>query len=1154
MSISLPFIIEKEGKIELNEEVLNLIENSTNPNLLLFYGKTRRGKSTTLNQLIRGNHETWKFKNQKPFYALDSIESITKGCDIFGPVKASLLVKRHLLDINIDEDFDVFFCDTEGFNSLDGINSKPIPGILTLLQLCTISVSISSRLINNEDLKELFSQIQISRYIKKINNSLPSPLIVVYITNILYGNEDEYDNDEEQESYEKIKNLYENSRIKQKNKILQDLNDKKKINIEDNVIEIIPGGKYQNIKREKEPDHDDPFVKLYWDSIKDILIKFLNAKKNNDSKQFVTWIKFLFEIFKNVELTNDDLNLDDIIKNYITKSFENFSAKQFELKKNKIKEDIKNNYLEYINILNDDQKAKKNLINFFDKSMMVIYQKLIPDKVNNFINLSIERYKSLIKEELNIEFESISKNIRSDNNINELIEDIIIMIKNAKFKDEINYDKIKIDKLWNNIYIKNKLIFEYFKETNINALNILKESFISKINEKINSLIDKKCNWEEYLKEKMIFIDERIDIILFEYFKKYNYLEDLEIFIMKYDEYYNKIYNKIFLRIKKEYFNDISEEKLIQVNENINNIFKIKYDKIISNKNLPSWKNIKSEINVKIKTLFAQFISKIISNKEFIDDINFNLCNKKALLNIIPSDFIQKNQVTHDKINEIKELINNEIDNNIIILNNKINNLPSFDIFIKKLLNKCSIKLDKKIKELYDKTEYIEDSKLFDSDMMFSYLTKNLTLYENANSKIEQINIKLKELCDKKANEYIIKILQNKPEWKIQKNEILTLCKKCKNLIFKNVFYQEDIKTITKDDLLKIDKNLINIYQNANQSKKEEINNILEKTIEEINRKKYSLPKWSIIKNTLLQQSIIEMENSVKLDFTKIKDKYKSIYSGIDDRHMITDILIWKVNEKKILEQCFDKKRKEKLFNKIKEKAEIIANEYYIKEKKKEEEKIKRKNEIKEKEKQLNNLKNKLQILRNKSLQVENKINNIFIQNDKLIKINSDFTFSQRLELKQLRDEINSKSNWRKFLGKNIQIRSILGNKNLDIMGCGNNNCVPIILFDAHGGSNQKFKMVLNNDNSVSFINGRFAIDVKWGIVENCTQIQIYDRNGTNAQKFFIKHEWGEWFSLHSALNQNYCIDINGGCPDNCTKVQLYQNNGSNAQKFTFIE
>ena len=169
------FIIEKEGKLELNEEVLKLIENSKNPNFLLFYGITRRGKSTTLNQIIRGNYETWKFKNKKPFYALDSIESITKGCDIFGPIKASVLIKRHLLNIELEEDFDVFFCDTEGFSSLDGILKQTISGILTLLQLCTISVSISPRVCINDDLKELCSQIQISRIIKNINNNLSSP-------------------------------------------------------------------------------------------------------------------------------------------------------------------------------------------------------------------------------------------------------------------------------------------------------------------------------------------------------------------------------------------------------------------------------------------------------------------------------------------------------------------------------------------------------------------------------------------------------------------------------------------------------------------------------------------------------------------------------------------------------------------------------------------------------------------------------------------------------------------------------------------------------------------------------------------------------------------------------------------------------------------
>lgn len=501
MLTCIPFIIEKKGKIELNEEVLKIIENSSNPNLILFYGITRRGKSTTLNQLIRGNHETWKFKNKKPFYSLDSIESITKGCDIFGPIKASILIQRHLLDMKIEEDFDVFFCDTEGFNSLDGINKKAISGILTLLQICTISVSISPRVCINDDLKELCSQIQLSRFIKKINNSLPSPLIIVYISNILYGEGEGYDdNKEEEETYEKIKNLYEESRKKQKIKLLKDLNNNRKLNLGLNDLEVIPGGKYQDIK--SEPDHNDPFVKLYWDSIKDILINFINVKKNNDSKQMVIWIKFLFDIFKNVNFVNDDLNLDNYAKNFISESFEEFSKKQFELKKIKIIKDIKDNISEYINILNDRQKAIKSLNNYIDKNMMEIYEKLIPEKVNNFINLSIEQYRLLIKEEIYNEFESISNDMNSDNNINVLIKDLIIMINNAEFEDEIDFDKINTEKIWNDTYEKKKLIFDYIKQTKINDLNNLNGSFISKINQKINILIKNKKKMGRLFKRK----------------------------------------------------------------------------------------------------------------------------------------------------------------------------------------------------------------------------------------------------------------------------------------------------------------------------------------------------------------------------------------------------------------------------------------------------------------------------------------------------------------------------------------------------------------------------------------------------------------------------------------------------------------------------
>ena len=40
MDKPLPFIIEKQGKLELNEKVLTIIEKSENPRLLLFYGTT----------------------------------------------------------------------------------------------------------------------------------------------------------------------------------------------------------------------------------------------------------------------------------------------------------------------------------------------------------------------------------------------------------------------------------------------------------------------------------------------------------------------------------------------------------------------------------------------------------------------------------------------------------------------------------------------------------------------------------------------------------------------------------------------------------------------------------------------------------------------------------------------------------------------------------------------------------------------------------------------------------------------------------------------------------------------------------------------------------------------------------------------------------
>ena len=115
-------------------------------------------------------------------------------------------------------------------------------------------------------------------------------------------------------------------------------------------------------------------------------------------------------------------------------------------------------------------------------------------------------------------------------------------------------------------------------------------------------------------------------------------------------------------------------------------------------------------------------------------------------------------------------------------------------------------------------------------------------------------------------------------------------------------------------------------------------------------------------------------------------------------------------------------------------------------------------------------------------------------------------------------------------------------------------NGIKIILWDAHGRWNQKFKMVLNEDGSVSFLNKGFAIDAYGGVAKNGTQINIWGINWTNAQKFYLEDVGGGWYRIHSSINRNYCIDVNGFCSDNGTKIQLWEKNNSIAQKFKFIE
>ena len=298
------------------------------------------------------------------------------------------------------------------------------------------------------DFKEICSLMQFSKILNKELKLYPK--IGVYISNMLPG-DDIFDKEENENinfnDYNKInkmyKDCYKKSIAEQKEIILNRAQKRyPDLVFQTKDVEIIAGGPFMN---EKEPKKN---IKLgfYWCSIHEIFesfVKFfIEGKKekensNNNNNHITNLIKTLFEIFSDIEKLDDDFNLRNFLVSYLEKKFDNHSIKQFSLKLEKVKEDIKINFLKYIDILNDDIKAKESLTDCFQNELLGLFEKLIPKKIQSFIDLSLEKYRTFIKEQIEAQFDSISENILSPENIEFLIQDVKELIINAEFREDI---------------------------------------------------------------------------------------------------------------------------------------------------------------------------------------------------------------------------------------------------------------------------------------------------------------------------------------------------------------------------------------------------------------------------------------------------------------------------------------------------------------------------------------------------------------------------------------------------------------------------------------------------------------------------------------------------------------------------------------------
>ena len=944
MEKPLPFIIENQGKLFLNENLLKIIENSKNPRLLLFYGATRQGKSTTLNQLIRGNIDTWKYINKTPFESRTSQKSLTVGCDIFGPIKCSEIKKRHGLDINIKEDFDIFFCDTEGLFSLNGQSKMLIPGILTLLQVCTLSVIMINTVPDVNTISQITAEIQFSKILQQINKELQSPLVTIYISgyqvDIIKYND-----------FDTCKELYESERDETVDLILQNIKDKyKNLKITKKDFKVIPGGPYEH-NYDQEPNHEDLKARLYWHSINEIAKQFIiyaNKTPSYNANKLISLIRIVFDIFKTFTELPEDMDLKDILIEYITKSFEDYSNEEFRKINEEIKKDLKKDYNKYYQMLLDDNEALVKLNQCIEENKIEIYKTLIPGKIQNFMENAILKLRKSIENQFEEEFSIINKLIISNDYINKYIHSIIEEINKANFQEDINMEIVNnYINIWNIIEQENEGLFRYFKEKKPTSIENLKKNFNNTTEKIIKNLISTKKVWKTFFEEKKREIKEEINHNYSELFNNVQYQEDFNQIIKQSD----KLSEEIFSKFDEKYFKNLEEQKKKEIKNFISQTCEIEYRKLVQeNSRKPKWENVINHLNKTLQERIEYYIQNKFNGQFFRNEIDPNLGRYDVISQEILKDINQNQEYPQERQNEINSIINKNITFAINLFNKKRESLPLFEDI---LLNKeklCNQIADEKIKELLSKFVFSEDKIIFNEDNFYSLFKQN----ENVNLNMPQNNLEfdnmIRKISKTKSEEYNNILVPKKPKWnKLKENmssAIFDVCDKFIKKIFKDKSYKEDIKY----DIKNLDKeiNSLNLFNGIEEKKHDEIKELINKMKEETRYQiiniMNNLHNWSEIKN---------LKISIGKDI--IIHKLESNIAT-KDLNQIINILIEEVkNTPRFCDSLKEKEHYDQVFDELKKLAKEYGTNYLnkkIKEEKEKQENDKRLRELKEKAEQ----------------------------------------------------------------------------------------------------------------------------------------------------------------------------------------------------------
>ena len=483
----------EEGISEQFEEV---IKKCKHPHIICIYGDSRTGKSTKMNQIINGTISENYFKLNGPFKPLREIHtSMTKGCDLYGPIKVEDIAKKNNIDINeCDKDIidnELFFVDTEGLKSIDNTTKSCISGILTILQVSSIKI-LYTPFLDNEKFEDIVKNSKLSNI---LNISINESKIIVLIRDVQLN-----ENKNERRMLQELdhqKNIFE----EKINKYIQ--------NIDRNITtisEILPS-------YELAANNIEPYPNCYKEKMKDLVLSILtniSLNREMNGQKLIDIIKEFLEIFKKVKDIEFMKNTQNALNFILLELFEDKVNKIYLKLKDKISKFDKN-----IISLNGKPESIKNFLIENIKNELRNTWEIFDKTIHNDIIKQLEKFSQQleydIKETFNKEKDKITNETYSITNINNHNE-IINYLNHITYQEEVDQNKIMsiFEKIINNFVNKYKIYFEYIELTNNNYKNELIKYIKNNLNNNLKLVIDSKPKWEDKLRYIIFDIQAKI--------------------------------------------------------------------------------------------------------------------------------------------------------------------------------------------------------------------------------------------------------------------------------------------------------------------------------------------------------------------------------------------------------------------------------------------------------------------------------------------------------------------------------------------------------------------------------------------------------------------------------------------------------------------